>query len=113
MWPPLQLWAAYFLDSRPLCSQLPLLDTDYPHVAVSRKADYIVASQVAGRPFDAVGPVLRTNAGYRLYRENPAVPGPFVLHPAPLRPHLHRHRLEPPLRARVHPRQAGSPSRQI
>ena len=76
MWPPLQLWAAYFLHSRPLCSELPLLDTDYPHVAVSRRADYIVASQVAGRPFDAVGPVLRTNAGYRLYRESPAVPGP-------------------------------------
>jgi hypothetical protein len=76
MWPPLQLWAAYFMASRPLCSQLPLLDTDYPHVAVSRKADYIVASQVAGRPFDASGPVLRQNSGFRLYRQNPAVPGP-------------------------------------
>jgi hypothetical protein len=76
MWAPLQLWAAYLMDSRPLCSELPLLNTDYPHVAVSRKADYIVASQVAGRPFDAIGPVLRQNDGYHLYRENPAVPGP-------------------------------------
>ena len=48
---------------RRLCSQLPLLDTDYPHVAVSRKADYIVATQAAGRPVDAVGPVLRHERG--------------------------------------------------
>jgi hypothetical protein len=78
MWPPLQLWAAYLMASHPLCSPLPLLDTDYPHVAPSRKADYIVASQAAGRPFDAVGPVLRQNAGFRLFRENPAVPGPSL-----------------------------------
>jgi hypothetical protein len=76
MWPPLQLWAGYFLDGRPLCSQLPLLNTDYPHVPVSRKADYIVATLDAGRPRDAVGPALRQNDGYRLYRENPSVPGP-------------------------------------
>ena len=44
MWPPQQLWAAYFLAARPLCSQLPLLGTDYPHVPISRKADYIVAT---------------------------------------------------------------------
>jgi hypothetical protein len=76
MWPPLQLWAGYFLHERPLCSQLPLLNTDYPHVPVSRKADYIIATLARGRPADAIGPVLRRNAGYRLYRENPAVPGP-------------------------------------
>jgi hypothetical protein len=75
MWPPDQLWAGYFLSSRRLCSQLPLLDTDYPHVAVSRKADYIVATIATGRPADAIGPPLRVNEGYRLYRENPAVPG--------------------------------------
>jgi hypothetical protein len=74
--PPQQLWAAYFLDSRPLCSELPLLYTDYAHVPTSRKADYIVAATEYGRPQDAVGPVLRENLGYRLYRENPAVPGP-------------------------------------
>jgi hypothetical protein len=76
MWPPDQLWAAYFLAGRPLCSQLPLLNTDYPHVPISRKADYIVATINAGRPRDALGAPLRRNQGYRLYRENPAVPGP-------------------------------------
>jgi hypothetical protein len=75
MWPPQQLWAAYFLHSRPVCSQLPLLDTDYAHVAVSRKADYIVATLPYGHPSDAIGPPLRSNQGYRLFRENPAVPG--------------------------------------
>ena len=78
MWPPLQLWAAYFLDSRPLCSQLPLLGTDYPHVQASRKADYIIATLANGRPKDAIGPALRVNLGYKLYRENPAVPGPSL-----------------------------------
>jgi hypothetical protein len=76
MWPPDQLWAAYFLSARPLCSQLPILNTDYPHVPVSRKADYIVATITSGRPADAIGPALRENDGYRLYREDPAVPGP-------------------------------------
>ncbi len=76
MWAPEQLWAAYFLDARPLCSQLPLLNTDYPHVPVSRKADYIVATLDVGRPADAIGRPLRENAGYRLYRENPSIPGP-------------------------------------
>jgi hypothetical protein len=76
MWPPNQLWAAYFLASRPLCSQLPLLGSDYPHVPASRKADYIVATLDRGRPADAIGQPLRINDGYRLYRENPSVPGP-------------------------------------
>jgi hypothetical protein len=58
-----------------VCSQLPLLATDYPHVATSRKADYIVASRSYGRPRDAIGPPLRENEAYRLFRENPAVPG--------------------------------------
>jgi hypothetical protein len=76
MWPPLQLWAAYFLHERPLCSQLPLLNTDYAHVPVARKANYIVATIDAGRPADAIGAPLRENAGYRLYRERSSVPGP-------------------------------------
>jgi hypothetical protein len=75
MWPPNQLWAAYFLSARPLCSQAPLLETDYPHVPVSRKADYIVTSPALSRPRDAIGGWLRVNGGYALYRENPAVPG--------------------------------------
>jgi hypothetical protein len=76
MWPPYELWAGYFLASHPLCSQIPLLNTDYPHVAVSRKADYILVINTYGRPPDAVGPVLMANQGYRVYRENPSVPGP-------------------------------------
>jgi hypothetical protein len=76
MWPPDQLWAAYFMAARPLCSQLPLLGTDYPHVAGSRKADYIVATLGRGKPADAIGTPLRVNEGYALYRENPSVPGP-------------------------------------
>ena len=78
MSPALQLWGAYFLDARPLCSQLPLLGTDYPHVPVSRKADYIVALRGQPRPTDATGPVLRLNDGYVLYRESPSVPGPSL-----------------------------------
>jgi hypothetical protein len=75
MWPPQELWAAYFLTGHPLCSQMPLLATDYPHVPISRKADYIVVSRQRGHPADAVGPILRQNQGYLLYRENPGVPG--------------------------------------
>src|SRR5581483_11440998 len=56
MWPPNELWAAYFLASRPLCSQTPLLGTDYPHVPVSRKADYIIVTRDRKRPADAIGP---------------------------------------------------------
>jgi hypothetical protein len=77
MFPPDQIWAGYFLDARPVCSEAPLLDTDYPHVAISRKADYIITSPpTLARPADAIGPVLRYNDGYALYRENPNVPGP-------------------------------------
>jgi hypothetical protein len=76
VWPPGQLWVAYFLDSRPLCSQLPLLGTDYAHVPISRKANYIVTLRGQPHPRDANGPPLRLNDGYVLYRENPAVPGP-------------------------------------
>ncbi len=76
MFPPQQIWAAYFLVSHPLCSQVPLLATDYPHVPISRKAEYIVAARSYGRPRDATGPILRENVGYRLYRESPSVPGP-------------------------------------
>ncbi|MGI8863911.1 MAG: hypothetical protein ACR2JH_05840 [Solirubrobacteraceae bacterium] len=72
---PEQLWGASFLTGRRVCSQAPLLGTDYPHVAISRKADYIVADRKLGRPADAVGPALRENEGYELFRESSAVPG--------------------------------------
>lgn len=76
--PAQQLWVAYFMDARPLCSQLPLLNTDYPHVAISRKADYILTTAAQPRPADAIGSPLRRSSAYRLYRENPAVPGPSL-----------------------------------
>jgi hypothetical protein len=45
-------------------------------VAISRKADYILAGwPVLGRPADAIGPPVRQNAEFRLYRENPSVRG--------------------------------------
>ncbi len=72
MWPPLQLWAAYFLSARPLCSQAPLLLTDYPHVPASRKADYIVASP----PFSSSsGRDRRTAANQRRLLALPGEPG--------------------------------------
>ncbi|PZR66801.1 MAG: hypothetical protein DLM63_08255 [Solirubrobacterales bacterium] len=79
-----QLWAAYMLAPHPLCSQEPLVNTSYPHVPVSRKADYIVVDmrpaggQIARTtpPFDAVGSPLRSNGEFALYRENATVPGP-------------------------------------
>jgi hypothetical protein len=75
MRPADELWTAYFLASHPVCSQLPLLATDYPHVTISRKADYILASLKVGTPADALGGPLKTNDFYRLFRENPATPG--------------------------------------
>jgi hypothetical protein len=75
MQPATQLWSAYMLAARPLCSQKPLTSTDYPHVPRSRKADYIVAALDQPIPRDAAGPPLRANQQFALYRENPAVPG--------------------------------------
>jgi hypothetical protein len=76
IWPPLQLWGAYFLSSRPVCSEHPLVKTDYPHVAFSVKADYILTTWSSSRPADAVGRPVKANAYYRLFRESSSVPGP-------------------------------------
>jgi hypothetical protein len=76
IWPPLQLWGAYFLASRPVCSEHPLVNTDYPHVAFSVKADYILTTWSAPVPPDAVGPPVRANDQFRLFREKASVPGP-------------------------------------
>ncbi|MEY2534762.1 MAG: hypothetical protein QOF29_2672, partial [bacterium] len=65
---PEQLWGAYFLAARRTCAELPLTNSDYPHVAQSRKADYVVVSFGHPRPDDAVGAALRRNQGYRLFR---------------------------------------------
>jgi len=73
--PPLQIWVAYFLHADPLCSQRPLLGTSYPHVAVSRRAAYILADHLLNAPFDAAGPPLATIGQFDLYRERRDVPG--------------------------------------
>ena len=51
-----QLWAGIILSGQPLCSQRPVLETSYPHVPVSRKADYVLVDDDWRKPFDAVGP---------------------------------------------------------
>jgi hypothetical protein len=83
-----QLWVAYMLAPARLCSEEPLVNTSYPHVPVSRKADYIVVDDLPGGqivrtapPFDAIGPPLRRNAQFALYRQNPSVPGPDACSP--------------------------------
>ena len=80
-WPPNQLWGSYMLASRPLCSQLPLLGTDYPRVPVSRRADYALLDVYGrnfykGAPRDSVGPPVRANEDYWLYRLDADIPGP-------------------------------------
>ena len=71
-----QNWIAYMLHAHPLCSQHPLLNTSYPHVRISRKADYIVAPVGAPAPADALTPALRRLDAFALYRSKSSVPGP-------------------------------------
>ena len=64
-----------------LCSQLPLLHTQYPHVERSRRADFILLDRRArrfyrGDPPDAAGPPIRRNREFRLYRARSGLPGP-------------------------------------
>jgi hypothetical protein len=78
--PSAQLWGSYMLSSRRLCSQRPLLGTDYPHVVYSRDADFILTDQVGrkfygGDPPDADGPPVRQNEVFTLYRAKPDLPG--------------------------------------
>jgi hypothetical protein len=75
--PNKQVWGAYFLSGQPLCSKLPLLDTAYPHVPFSVKADYVVVdSRESGRPPDAVGAPVWRGEWFALYRLRPDIPGP-------------------------------------
>jgi hypothetical protein len=74
--PQEQNWAAFMLHGQPLCSQLPLLHTSYPHVRVSRKADWIVTASRARRPRDAVaGPPARRLERYTLWKARADIPG--------------------------------------
>jgi hypothetical protein len=74
--PTEQNWIAYMLHAHPLCSQHPLLNTSYPHVRISRKADYIVAPADAPVPADALTPPVRKLDAFTLYRMKPSVSGP-------------------------------------
>jgi len=81
--PPHQLWGSYMLSSHPLCSQVPLLGTDYPHVVYSRDADFILMDQEGrrfydGDPPDAELPAVRQNAEFTLYRAKADLPGDDV-----------------------------------
>ena len=75
-----QLWAGYMLAARPTCSTIPLLNTAYPHVPYSRRADYVVSTAqveriLGGAPPDSTGRAIRRNATFRLYRMRRGVPG--------------------------------------
>ncbi len=72
--PQEQNWTAFWLHGQPLCSQRPLLNTSYPHVPTSRKADYILTKDDAPAPADAGAVVMRIQA-FTLYRQRPGVPG--------------------------------------
>jgi hypothetical protein len=74
--PTEQNWIAYMLHGQPLCSRHPLLNTSYPHVRISRKADYILTKVGARVPADAIAPPVRRLDGFTLYRQKPSVPGP-------------------------------------
>jgi hypothetical protein len=70
-----QLWAGIVLSGQPLCSQRPVLETSYPHVPVSRAADYVLVDRDWRKPFDAVGPPVMTLERYQLFRLRPNLPG--------------------------------------
>lgn len=70
-----QLWAGILLGGQPLCSQKPVMETSYPHVAVSRAADYVLVDDDWRKPFDAVGPPVMTLDRYALFRLRPGLPG--------------------------------------
>ncbi|HWC27403.1 MAG TPA: hypothetical protein VG474_12525 [Solirubrobacteraceae bacterium] len=69
------LWAGILLGGQPLCSQRPVMETSYPHVPVSRAADYVVVDRDWRKPFDAVGPPLMTLERYQLFALKPGLPG--------------------------------------
>ncbi|HVS29204.1 MAG TPA: hypothetical protein VHE14_06605 [Solirubrobacteraceae bacterium] len=72
--PSLQLWVAYMFSDQKLCTQQGLFLTSYPRVAISRRAEYVLAQADRLKPFDAVGPALRTNGQFRLYRLRAGLP---------------------------------------
>ncbi len=69
------LWAGIMMSGQPLCSQRPVLETSYPHVPLSRAADYVLVDKDWLKPFDAVGPAVTTLDRYELFRLQPGLPG--------------------------------------
>jgi cytochrome c-type biogenesis protein CcmH/NrfF len=69
------LWAGIILAGQPLCSQRPVMETSYPHVPVSRAADYVLVDDDWRKPFDAVGPPVMTLDRYQLFHLRPNLPG--------------------------------------
>ncbi len=69
------LWAGIMLSGQPLCSQRPVLETSYPHVPLSRAADYVLVDDDWRTPFDAIGPPVMTLDRYELFRLKPGLPG--------------------------------------
>ena len=65
------LWMGNVLADQPLCSQRPLVNTSYPHVPISRAADYVLVDDTWRKPFDAAGPPVLTLDRYVLYRLKP------------------------------------------
>jgi hypothetical protein len=70
-----QLWAGNMLSDLRLCSQRPVLNTSYPHVPISRAADYVLVDKDWRKPFDAVGPPILDLERYQVYRLRPNLPG--------------------------------------
>ena len=68
------LWAGIMLGGQPLCSQKPVMETSYPHVPVSRAADYVLVDNDLRKPFDAVGPPVMTLERFELFRLRPGLP---------------------------------------
>ena len=72
-----QVWGAYFLSGQPLCSRLPLLNTSYPHVPFSNKADFaVIDTRDTPRPPDAIGKPVWRGEWFALYRLRRDIPGP-------------------------------------
>ncbi len=67
------LWMGNMLSDQPLCSQRPLLNTSYPHVPISRQADYVLVDDTWRKPVDAAGAPLMTLDRYLLYKLRPGL----------------------------------------
>jgi len=69
------LWAGIMLAGQPLCSQRPLMETSYPHVPLSRAADYVLVDKDWRKPFDAIGPPVMDLERYQLFALRRGLPG--------------------------------------